>query len=47
MIYLDSKKWKDFDGIMCDPVTEEQMADKTSKGRPAQSVGGPYGCKTC
>ena len=26
---------------MCDPVTEEQMADETSKRRPARSVGGP------
>ncbi|KIM54144.1 hypothetical protein SCLCIDRAFT_137428, partial [Scleroderma citrinum Foug A] len=33
------KKWKDFDGIMCDPVTDECMADDSGKGRLGWSVG--------
>ena len=33
------KKWKDFDGIMCDPVTDECMADDSGKGRLGRSVG--------
>ena len=34
------QKWKDFDGILCDPVTEEPMANESSKGKPGRSVGG-------
>ena len=32
------QKWKDFDGILCDPVTEEPMANKSGKGKPGRSV---------
>ena len=33
------QKWKDFNGILCDPVTEEPMANKSGKGKPGWSVG--------